>query len=220
MAGNKRGKRAPPLVDLFLIPVKCSALARMYPVAVPHVSRFALAAVLFSPLVAAYFQVNSPTAGTQWVNGETYPMSWTKGVLDGIDTFDIELSRMTHDGLQFVAKDVPSTAGSVNVMLQDVPAGDDYFLLFLNSTHGVMYANSARFTILDSSSTSNTTGLKVDATKPTVTVSGGPDPTAVFATTFPPSANGVVAIHSWTAHALGMLSIVSLGLVGGALTVL
>jgi hypothetical protein len=52
-----------------------------------------------------FFQVTSPTQGTKWVNGQTYPVTWTKGLLDGIARFDLELTRMNTDGLIFIARD-------------------------------------------------------------------------------------------------------------------
>ena len=70
-------------------------------------------------------------------------------------------------------------------MLNDIPAGDDYYLLYVNSTHGVMYATSPKFSILDSSSDSSSNGTTATGSSPTVTISGAPNPTAQFATTFP-----------------------------------
>ena len=51
------------------------------------------------------FEVTAPAKGDKWVNGQTYPISWEKGLFDGVDTFDIELSRMSKSGLILVAKD-------------------------------------------------------------------------------------------------------------------
>jgi hypothetical protein len=88
-----------------------------------------------------------------------------------------------------------STKGNtLNLYLDSVPPADDYFLLFLNSTHGVTYTVSPRFTILSSGSTPSDTQQKPAANAQTLTVSGGPNPTASFATTFPASANGVKAL--------------------------
>ena len=62
------------------------------------------------------FQVTSPTKGVQWANNETYPISWVKGVLDGVDFIDLELTRMGTDGLILIARDgaprAPSRAPS------------------------------------------------------------------------------------------------------------
>ena len=106
-------------------------------------------------------------------------------------------------------------------MIQDVPAGDDYFLLFLNSTSGTMFASSQKFSIGATANARATTNPNV----PTVTVSGSPNPTAVFATTFPPNANGV-AVPGWRAlegaapQMLGLLSVTAMCVLGGAITLL
>lgn len=49
--------------------------------------------------------VTAPTTGTQWANGAANLVSWTKGVDDGIDGVDIEMSRLSVDGIIYVAKD-------------------------------------------------------------------------------------------------------------------
>ncbi|KAJ7929380.1 hypothetical protein B0H13DRAFT_1965087 [Mycena leptocephala] len=135
--------------------------------------------------------VTAPKLNDQWANGEARMVSWTKGANDGVTSFDIEMSRLSTDGLTLIAKNVPSAESSqksINILLQDVPPGDDYFLLFLNSTHGVMHATSQRFSVLPAGSSSNSSS----ATNPkaaTVTVSGAPNPTQAFATTFALAAN-------------------------------
>ncbi|KAF9074555.1 hypothetical protein BDP27DRAFT_1381083 [Rhodocollybia butyracea] len=136
---------------------------------------------------ASYFVINQPTSSTQWSNGAANLVTWTKGLEDGIDAFDVELARLTDDGLIFVARDVPCAKGqtaALNIHLEDIPPADDYFLLFLNSTPSTMYATSSRFTILDSSKTPNATQPSTNPSAATVTVSGSPNPTQLFATTF------------------------------------
>ncbi|OCH86592.1 hypothetical protein OBBRIDRAFT_797049 [Obba rivulosa] len=172
--------------------------------------------------VRAYFIVNSPVSGTVWANGAANPVQWTKGLEDGVDSFDIELTRLSQQGLTFVAQGVPSTLSTINVFLQDVPTGNDYYLLFLNSTHGLMYATSQKFSIVASANAS-TPAAATGA--PTVTVSGAPNPLQAFATTFPPSANGV-ASPAWRAldgalpQAAAVLCTMALGVLGGAWAVL
>lgn len=51
------------------------------------------------------FQVTSPTKGVQLANGQTFPVTWTKGLLDGVNFFDLELTRMSTDGLILIARD-------------------------------------------------------------------------------------------------------------------
>ncbi|KAI0035389.1 hypothetical protein K488DRAFT_43331 [Vararia minispora EC-137] len=131
------------------------------------------------------FQVVQPTKNAQWANGNTYGVTWSKGLMDGVNIFDLELARMSTSGLILIAQNVNAAANSINLAFTGVPAADDYYLLFINSTHGVLYASSAQFSILDASSASSTNDTsKPNSAQPTVTVSGGPNPTAVFATTF------------------------------------
>jgi len=173
---------------------------------------------------SAYFIITEPTSTTVWINGAANLVSWTKGLLDGIDTFDIEMTRLSQDGLTFVARDVPTTTGnSLNVFLQDIPAGDDYFLLFINSTHGIMYSTSSQFIILSASNSSfaNSSQPSPDRSAPTVTVSGSPNPTNAFATTFPPVSNGVMAgwDSDWTSQLLRLTCILTACLMGAAWTI-
>ncbi|KAF8188724.1 hypothetical protein BJ912DRAFT_926333 [Pholiota molesta] len=143
-------------------------------------------AFLISRVSASYFVITEPQAQTQWVNGGSYLVSWSKGLLDDVYGFDVELTRLSNDGLTLVAMNVPATQGKLNIMLQNVPAGDDYFLLFINSTHGVMHATSPRFAVLAAgASASAAPALTAAPGVPTVTVSGAPNPTMQFATTFP-----------------------------------
>lgn len=105
------------------------------------------------------------------------------------------MARLSSDGLTLVAKNVPARQESLNILIQDIQPGDDYFLIFMNSTHGVMHATSPRFTILASGGNPTNKGLTPDSAVPTVTVSGPPHPTKAFATTFPALAHsGAVGI--------------------------
>ncbi|KAG2052504.1 hypothetical protein BDR06DRAFT_1009370 [Suillus hirtellus] len=137
---------------------------------------------------ASDFIVNQPGSSTSWKNGSPYPVSWTLGLQDGFDTFDIEITRLSRGGIYFVAKELPVTMSSLNVVLQDVPAGDDYFLICINSTAGVTYSVSSRFSVVDANATGSNPS---PASAPTVTVSGVPNPLSHFAQTFGPSTNGV-----------------------------
>ncbi|KIM35382.1 hypothetical protein M413DRAFT_449769 [Hebeloma cylindrosporum] len=141
---------------------------------------------------ANYFIITSPAAQSQWQNNAANLVSWEKGVLDDIYGFDVEMARMSKDGLTLVARNVPATQKRLNIFLQDVPAGDDYFLIFINSTHGVMHATSSKFTILASSASPSSTPPSPAEGIPTVTVSGSPNPTQLFATTFPAIASGAL----------------------------
>ncbi|KII85901.1 hypothetical protein PLICRDRAFT_178208 [Plicaturopsis crispa FD-325 SS-3] len=165
---------------------------------------------------SAYFKITQPASNSTWVNGAVNPVSWTKGLLDGISSFDVELARLSQDGLIMVAKDVPTSGNSFNILLQDVPAADDYFLLFLNVTHGAMYSISPKFTIVSSSSSASSTPSPTSGA--TVTVSGGPDPTKLFATTFPATSGSIRVIGGWSRKATGAAAILGGCLLGGILT--
>ncbi|KAJ7074418.1 hypothetical protein C8F01DRAFT_1215664 [Mycena amicta] len=161
-----------------------------------------LLAAALSP-ASGYFVVTSPSLNDQWINGEAHKVSWTKGAKDGITSFDIEMTRLSASGLTLVAKNVPSADSSqksINILLQDVPAGDDYFLLFLNSTHGAMHGTSQRFSVLASGSSGGNMSSSTNPKAATVTVSGEPNPTQAFATTFALAASALWCIlgAAWT----------------------
>ncbi|KAK7033941.1 hypothetical protein VNI00_012568 [Paramarasmius palmivorus] len=142
--------------------------------------------------------ITQPARDAQWQNGVANPITWSKGVMDGIDGFDIELTRLSTEGLVLVARDVPVSPSSLNIYLDNVPPGDDYFLLFLNSTPGTVYTTSQRFSIL-SSSAQGIYPLPPIPNVPTITISGAPDPTKAWATTFP-------ALKANSAIGLGLLN--------------
>lgn len=170
-----------------------------------------LALSLLVASASAYFVVTSPTTQTQWQNGKVNAVTWEKGVLDDINSFDLEMTRLSEDGLTYIASTISGykkAKTSLNIYLEDVPAGDDYYLLFLNTSHGVMYAVSSRFTILEADATpdsSKSATATAEAGAATVTVSGGPNPTKMFATTFPAEANGSVLAYTWNSAGVGML---------------
>jgi len=147
---------------------------------------------------SAYFIIESPVNGTQLVNNVTSAISWTKGVDDGIFGFDLEMTRMSTDGLYLIARNVLSKPNAINILFEDVPPGDDYFLLFINSTIGQMYAISSTFSILAADATPSVTPPSPVGGVPTVTASGTPIPTPLFATTFATLPSGAVALFSST----------------------
>ena len=101
--------------------------------------------------------------------------------------------------------------------LQDVPAGDDYFLIFINSTNGILHATSSRFEILAASSTPTASAsLTAAPGVATVTVSGGPNPTQQFSTTFPAIASHAGRRRSIDAGLLAGVLATGLGMLLGA----
>ncbi|KAF9529943.1 hypothetical protein CPB83DRAFT_851873 [Crepidotus variabilis] len=144
-----------------------------------------LVLALLAVNTSAYFIIDEPALNRQWPNNAVNLVTWSKGVLDGVNGFDVEMAQMGQDGLRLVARNVPSKPNSLNIMLQDIPAGDDYFLIFINSTHGVMHSTSSRFSILAASASPSSPPPAANPSVPTVTISGTPNPTQPFATTFP-----------------------------------
>lgn len=51
----------------------------------------------------AYFEFVQPAQGTEWQNGKANPIIWKKGLLDGVLMFDLEIARLSQDGLIKVA---------------------------------------------------------------------------------------------------------------------
>jgi hypothetical protein len=68
------------------------------------VCKKALRTLRLTCLLLAYFVITEPTRSSQWENGVANPVTWTKGVNDGIVMVDVELSRLSQDGLIFVAR--------------------------------------------------------------------------------------------------------------------
>jgi len=147
---------------------------------------------------SAYFLIQSPGNTTQLVNNVANVITWTKGVDDGIFGFDLEMTRMSVDGLFLIARNVLSAPGAINIYFENVPPGDDYFFLFINSTIGQMYALSSTFSILAADGTPSVTPPSPSGSVPTVTVSGTPTPTPLFATTFATLPSGAVALFTST----------------------
>lgn len=117
-----------------------------------------------------------------------------------------------------------ANSGSLNLALQDVPAGDDYYLLFINSTHGGMHAISPRFTILSAGSTANASDAAEAAvgTATTLSISGGPNPTAVFLTTFSAIAGSAPPklLSGLGGGVLGLMLTATVGVVGAVCVLL
>jgi len=157
----------------------------------------AVLAPLCLALGPSYFYITKPAAEDQWTQGQPHAANWVHAV-DGIDIVDVEIGRTSTSGMLLVAREVPTKWGSLNLLLEDVPPGNDYYFIFLNVTHGLVYSVSDPFTILPASSTSanSTTEVAPDPSKPTVTVTGAPGPLMSFVETYGPQAAGAVALWS------------------------
>lgn len=60
--------------------------------------------MVYNHSFAAYFIVQSPMNNAQLVNNVTNAITWTKGANDGIFGFDLEMTRMSVDGLYLIAR--------------------------------------------------------------------------------------------------------------------
>ncbi|KAF9028362.1 hypothetical protein BDZ89DRAFT_951466 [Hymenopellis radicata] len=177
---------------------------------------------MYLPRCAAYFMVKEPTESTQWQNGAYNLLEWDKGVADGIEYFDIELTRLGSNGLLYGAMNVACknySPKSLKVYLEDVPTGDDYFVVLLNSSHGVVHTLSPRFSIVNASDATTTASASAttDTSLATFTISGSPDPTRDFATTFASEASTVL-LRIGRGHVLGGVGVVVGLVIGAALT--
>jgi len=155
----------------------------------PSLSLLSLALLPFTLAqnIPTYFVITSPAKGDTLSNNAANLVQWTAAV-DSVPTgvFDVELARLSTSGLLLVANNVPISLSGLNILLQDVPNGDDYFLMFIDVTNGISWATSSRFSIQASNGTTpNTNGAL-----PTATISGSPNPTAGFGTIFAPAVTG------------------------------
>ena len=112
---------------------------------------------------------------------------------------------------------MPATSTALNIYFDSVPTGDDYYMTFMNHTHGVTHVVSPKFSIVDTVSADKGTQPGPVPSVPTVTVSGAPNPTATFATIFPDSGSAVsmLGIRGWASTALTA----GCGMAAGALLV-
>lgn len=81
----------------------CLAIANHMYFRYEHSSLYFPIHSLYSFFVA-YFIVEAPSLNGQWVNNATNVASWVKGAQDGIFGFDMEMTRMSQDGLFLMAK--------------------------------------------------------------------------------------------------------------------
>jgi hypothetical protein len=76
---------------------------------------------------------------------------------------------------------VPVSLGLLNINIQDVPIADDYYVIFLNMSEGIIYSLSSKFTITNSSSDANG---QSESDNPTASIKGAPTPTETWALAF------------------------------------
>ncbi|QRV85269.1 hypothetical protein RhiJN_27369 [Ceratobasidium sp. AG-Ba] len=168
--------------------------------------------------IPSYFKIKSPNPQTPWIVGQTNPVTWVSAN-EGVTQFDMELARLKTDGLLFVARNISTSWNALNIMLDSVPAGDDYYVLFLDSIHGNMYSMSDRFSILAAGNTPPAGSVATPVpTVSTVTLKGGPNPTAQFVMTFAGTSGGIsTRLLGMQTGWMGRGVIVSAGVVGAVL---
>lgn len=159
----------------------------------------------------SYFIVTSPAKNSTWINSGLNVVRWVSAK-EGVTSFDLQLVRLSSDGVIPIAKTVPTNWLAMNVYLTDTPPGDDYFLMFLNSEDSSMYSISPRFMIFSNGTAATGAVASNNAPISTVTVSGAPNPTMQFAQTFAVSKAsttwGSNLIASWAA---GVMFAASMG---------
>lgn len=65
-------------------------------------------------VAASYFEISNPAPGAQWVNNGVNVITWEKGLRDGINGFDVEMARMSQDGLMLLARNGASRSLSLS----------------------------------------------------------------------------------------------------------
>ncbi|CAE6435851.1 unnamed protein product [Rhizoctonia solani] len=159
----------------------------------------------------SYLKIKTPGSGHPWQVGQSNGLSWVSA-FEGVTQFDIELARLKTDGLIFVARNVSISWNTLNVHLDDVPTGDDYYVLFLDSTHGNVYSMSERFSIIGSGTTPTSGSVATpNSGANEVSIKGGPHPTAQFAYTF---VSENAALGGWRSEYVARGIALGLGAIG------
>ncbi|WVR06207.1 hypothetical protein IAU60_003237 [Kwoniella sp. DSM 27419] len=153
----------------------------------------------FLPLVLSlstiYWPVTHPSKDNPWILGQKNLCAWTTGGGTGIDSFDIQLHNFNKSvmiGFVPVALRVPmeklssgskNYGGEIEVDLNlNLPTGDGFFLLFMNTYHGQVYSKSPQFSIYPSTP-DNFTAPDLPTATITATVTRNPNPTQEWAIT-------------------------------------
>ncbi|AAW43128.1 hypothetical protein CNBD4010 [Cryptococcus deneoformans B-3501A] len=146
-----------------------------------------------------YWPVSNPDPSNPWVIGEKNLLAWTTGSGTGVQSFDVQLhnsNRSVMVGFLPIALRVPmerlpsgykNYGGEMEVDLgSNIPTGDGFYLLFMNTYHGEVYAKSKKFSIY-ASTPANFTSADLPTATVTATLSEAPNPTQQWAITL----NGV-----------------------------
>ncbi|WVO15785.1 hypothetical protein L204_103447 [Cryptococcus depauperatus] len=148
-----------------------------------------------------YWPVSYPNPSYPWVIGQKNLLSWVTGGGSGVQSFDIQLHNANKSvmvGFLPIALRVPmdrlptghkNYGGEIEVDLDKaVPVGDGFYLIFMNTYHGEVYAKSKKFSILNATP-SNYTSVDLPTATITASLSAAPNPTQQWAITM----NGINA---------------------------
>jgi len=163
----------------------------------------------------SYFNIIQPTLNANWTNSGLNVIKWVSAK-EGVLTVDMQLVRLTVDGILPIAAGIPTSWGGFNVVLQDTPPGDDYFILLLDSGDTTMYSLSSRFSISTTASAAPASSA-LPSPVATATVSGAPNPTMQFAATY--GVSGAVKLSSSMGLALVSATLCAMWISAGALWV-
>ncbi|WWC70603.1 uncharacterized protein I206_104554 [Kwoniella pini CBS 10737] len=145
-------------------------------------------------LSTIYWPISYPSIDNPWVLGEKNLVAWKTGGGTGIESFDIQLhnsNRTIMVGFLPIALRVPMEklpgkkfyGGEIEVDLSSsLPTGDGFFLIFMNTYHGEVYAKSPKFSIY-SSKPDNYTSPDLPTATVTATITTVPNPTQQWAMT-------------------------------------
>jgi len=149
----------------------------------------------------SYFYVTAPTLNASWTNNGLNVVKWVSAK-EGIAKVDMQLVRLSVDGVLPIAQAIPTSWGGLNIVLQDTPEGNDYFILLLDSGGSTIYSLSQRFSISKGASPASN-GLPSPV--PTATVSGAPNPTMQFAATYGASSASRLSVSRALGVGVGVL---------------
>ncbi|WVQ65950.1 uncharacterized protein L199_004128 [Kwoniella botswanensis] len=145
-------------------------------------------------LSTIYWPVTNPSETNPWVIGNKNLVAWKTGGGTGIESFDIQLhnsNRTIMVGFLPIALRVPMEklpgkkyyGGEIEVDLVDgLPTGDGFFLIFMNTYHGEVYAKSPKFSIY-ATKPDNYTDPDLPTATVTATLTTVPNPTQQWAMT-------------------------------------
>ncbi|ORY31448.1 hypothetical protein BCR39DRAFT_526817 [Naematelia encephala] len=162
------------------------------------VALFALLLLPFSfagTVSTIYWPISSPDTNNPWIVGQKNLLAWKTGGGSGVESFDIQLhnwNKTIMNGFIPIALRVPmerlptgrhNYGGEIEVDLDlDMPTGEGFSLIFMNTLHGQVYTKSKPFSIL-ASTPDNYTSPDLPTATVTATITTLPNPQQEYAVT-------------------------------------